>query len=833
MNYYLKYYSDFKDRDNNIMRIEIYTSSEYNPEEVMVSTESMTIDYTAESLFDSLKPSKASVNILVRELSTILFTGTLNGTCVKLFKNSSLFWMGYVQPNVYTQPYKDYYDVLTLQCIDTIAQLQNVTYKYSPNSDEGTISSFFDVITHCLSYVDPNHFISTIYVDNSIKAGSLFSVLDNVYIQERNFFDESNEAENCGEVIGSILKYLGLTMIQYRDCYYIIEQGSNLFQASYSLNKYVYSNGWSKTGTEALALTSLSSTQIGIGHGEGEVGLDGVFNKVTVIANNNPLGQILPDFDDTNDIVNMNSNPNMKYEENYSYNDTTYNLISGFFKSKSNWNYTEPQVLESGTYYGSYATPVSEVTGSNRDNIVGGCFWQKTDSYDINEGVPSSLNWKTWLTMTYSPLIMGLSLPNIQLNKTKTMILDGGYLIVNLKYKFSTDIRAHSVIHSKNAHDEYIDDLMWTSNVDKIGAGSWTRQGTTKFRAILNVGGYCYTGRFQTNNGWELISDVTARQQRYNSLYGGMGWDWSGNTRHWYRILNSYGDWEYVTESQYNAFSGTKEDGDCEYANAQYMVRSDNNERVYITPEFYEEYTNAYGFYLCHQNKTNEKIYDTEYSLTNTVSYNMNITDSSDGAAIKCPDFALYGQLEFQVFAPSTLGSNPNPRTDIAGTTLKAVHFSDLTIKYSKSRAYKSIYDNSTVDPDTKYTNVIYEGFAKELDDVELKVNTKNDYATSYSYAIGKDGNNYYYITDFNFGNGIQKPEEYLVNKYVNHYQTPKYQYGNVLKNRNATSGRINGELTPFFPLRETLGGVQRNMVVRDISYDISANTAKIIAQEI
>ena len=824
MNYYLKYYSNFKDRDNNSIRIEIYTSTNTGAsEEVLMPADTVTIEYTADSIFDSLKPSKASVNLLVRDLATSLFTGTLNGTMIKVKRNDELFWFGYVQPNVYTQPYKNYYDSLTLQCIDTIAQLKNVKYTYTPNASEGSIQSFFNIITHCLSYVDPNHNISTIYVDNSIKANNLFDVLDNVYIQERNFFDEKNEAEQCDVVVGEILKYLGLTMIQYKYSYYIIEQGSNLFAQSYTLNKYTYSNnGWSKVGTEALALKTMSSAEIGIGESAGEVGLDGVFNKVTVIANNNPLGQILPDFDDSNDIVNQNSNPNNYYEETYTKDENTYKLLTGFFKSNSNWTYTQPSAL---------GGQVSEVTLSNRDSITSGVYWQKVDSYNIADGVPSSLSWKLYMTMTGGGL-MG-SIPYVQLNKTKTMILDGGYLILNLKYKFSTDSRPHSEVQSLNVYGHPIQDLMWNSSVDNIGRGGWHRYGTTKFQCQIKIGGYCYTGR-NTESGWERISECQNRVSRYNSTYNAWGLDFSGNQRHWYRIKNNYGDWEYVTESAYNSFSGTKEDGDCVVGDTYYVGRFDSgNEHVYIDDYFYDEMMIPYSFWACHQNKTNEKIYDTEYALTNTVSYTMNITDSSDGVAIKCPDFSLYGQIEFTMYAPSTLGTDPNPRNDLADTYLKAIHISDLTLKYSKTRAGKSIYDNSSIDPDTKYTNVINSGFCKELDDVELKVNTKNDYATSYSYVIGKSGNNYFYITDFNFGNGNKKPEEHLVNKLVNYYSTPKYQYGNILKNRDAIAYKIYGETTPFFPFAETLDGVSRNMIVRDITYNISNNTAKIIGQEI
>ena len=62
----------------------------------------------------------------------------------------------------------------------------------------------------------------------------------------------------------------------------------------------------------------------------------------------------------------------------------------------------------------------------------------------------------------------------LSLQKTQSMILDGGFVIVNLKYKLSTEVKAHSIVASKyDSFDTfgYCTDLMWDSNTDHIGNG--------------------------------------------------------------------------------------------------------------------------------------------------------------------------------------------------------------------------------------------------------------------------------------------------------------------------------------------------------------------------
>lgn len=495
-------------------------------------------------------------------------------------------------------------------------------------------------------------------------------------------------------------------------------------------------------------------------------------------------------------------------------------MISGFFKSVHDWTYTQPYSFNDGQ--------ISEVTIYNRDSITAGVFWQSVAEYKINDGEPSSLSRKMYITMTNSEWFG--TLPTLALNTPKAMILDGGYLIINLKYKFSTDLRAHSAV--KSMYDSAATFgtctyLTWTSNTDYIGAAGWPNN--TMFPARLTIGDWYYNGE-----RWDSITAQQARQAYYNSIYSGWGWDASGRTNHWYRTWNStHNVWDYVTESVYNSFSGQKESGDCIYANANYLYNVNcGDNKVYIPQEFYYEYYNSGYFFLLHINKTTEAIYDTEYALTNTVSYKMQI-NATDGVAIKCPESqTMYGQLNFQIYACSKLGYDPQPRTDIASTTLKAIHISDLSITYSKQQTQTDIYHESNIDPDTIYSNTVDENYCKELEDIELMVNTENAWATSYSYVIGQSGGQYNYIDSLTFGSAKKKPEERLVQRLVNYYKTPKYQFSRSVHNK-VTDVPTSTEVYPFQPITETIGGSSKQLVTTAATYNVSQNTVNINTNEI
>ena len=507
------------------------------------------------------------------------------------------------------------------------------------------------MLTHCFALADPEHEITNLYVDSSISlAGETGGILQKLFVKERNFFDEKGDAEKCSDVVKSIAMYLGLTLLQYKNSYYLI----NLKKcgSSQTLYKYTYSgSAWSQSPTTVSFAQSLRTTaQIGQFGDDVTVSLQGVFNKVTVIANNNPLDNVLPDFDDADDLINQNADPNHYEVEDYTDpEDTQYKLVSAFFKSQSNWLYSRPTAENSWIP----STYINEVTTANRDTIVSGVWWTKADDYKTEDGEPSSLNRKTYITMVGGGLLG--TTPYLQLRNAKTMILDGGYLILNVNYKFSTDYRPHTAVKSMYNNPQTFgscSSLTWTSNTDHIGADNWPDN--TMFPCRLTIGNYYYNG-----DKWVSYDVFNAKDSRGyyttsssnihgSALLGGPGITHKvGDWENWYRYENSFGDWIYCTRAQYEAHTGTKETGKTKRNNHFYFING-NNEHVQMCIDYYHEIMLRDRFYLVHINKVNETIYDTEYSLTNTVSYRMNIVDSTDGVAVKCPDDqTLYGTLSF------------------------------------------------------------------------------------------------------------------------------------------------------------------------------------------
>lgn len=516
------------------------------------------------------------------------------------------------------------------------------------------------------------------------------------------------------------------------------------------------------------------------------------YNKVVVIANTNSNNTIIPDWDD--DLMNQNSDPNKFYETHRSIDNKDYTMLNAFFKSKNNWNWQKPNVL---------GVVLEEITVDNADS--NGSYWQKVASYE-SENEPSSLSWKTYFTMADYGL-MGLKTTTgvqLSLKNKPPLAVKGGTFIIDIKYKLSGDWNAAS--HIKTSDETYYNGKYSTGFYD------------TMFQCRLAVGNKMYYDGERWVNYQEYI-DKTNRG--YYQVCNGPN-TWQG--ARWYRYLDEYGYWRFCNESEYNASTREKYTGGFSDVNAVYMFMR-NGERIFVEKWYFDECKLQDCFYLVHKNKVDDKVFDTEYSLTNTVSWRMNLADSEDGVAIRLPENQItLGDLTFELYPANQLGTVPMRRTDQEAIRCNAFHLSDIKLKYTTSSYVKDVFNDEVYDDDIKFENVINEEIIKELDDIEFRVNTFNEHSGSYSYVLFKDKDTYKFVDNiFDISNKeTKKAEEHCIEKYTNYYSKPRFIYSNSIKNKNVNLNSILNEKS-----------TQKDYIINSITYDLINNKVDVELNEI
>lgn len=766
----LRYYSRFKSVEEKEYRIEIYTEFAMYSEELTLTDSPFVVEYESDALYKPLKMSNSVLGILTDKILTDLYTSEGQNIEVRLYNKSDnvLEWFGYMSANLYSSDFITPLNKVELQAVDTLSVLENKKYSYI-NSSEVYFRSFKDVIMHILNVADPEKVLSKLYFHNTnrLSKGSNTPLIDDIYIHERNFFDEANEPMNSRDVLEEISKYLGMTLIQYQDAYYMIDYD---FIKNDVLNFFVYDRTSGTCESVTIQSPLLNVRTIGVREGVGNISRGDVYNKVSVVANMNQINNLCPKLiDDEDDIVNQNSDPNKYYTSNLNIDGKNHTLLNSFFKSKSNWGYLKPtKFILTGN------EPINEVTRDNINEITSGVVWQKYDNYITEDGEPSSLSWKTCVSLLQAYNNWGrISNVCLTLQKGEYSLFKGGYFIINIAYIMSGSFLPNDII--KTSDEVY-------SNT-KYGAGFKH----TTIPSKLYIDDYYYDGEVWRNR--KYYSDRVARDY-YKPTYGPSTWKGAM----WYRYKDSFGDWRFVTKAEYDSSRSEKASGGFADVNDVYAYTNSNNERVFVEKWFHDECTLRDGFYLVHINKEGDKVFDEEKRLTNTVSYKFNLYDSTDGVAIKLPDDKiLSGKIYFELGTPNHLGTYPMYRTDGGCHPCTAFHISDFIFKYTNNKVTYDIFNNAVDDSDVVYCNVINDNNVVEMEDIELLINTNAKNISSYSNCATQSGGKFDYLKGVYslFDNERFIPEQILIDKLHRHYRTSKFSYHNCLKRGFSILSRI------------------------------------------
>ncbi|WP_308744814.1 hypothetical protein [uncultured Bacteroides sp.] len=763
----LRYYSEFNSKKDKTYRIEIHTVFATYSEELALTDAPFSVEYESDTLYKPLKMSNSVTSILTDRILSDLYTAEGQNIEVRLYNKTDdiLEWFGYMSPNLYSSDYITPLNIVEIQAIDTISVLENKKYSYIDPS-KVYFKSFKDVIMHILDIADPGKILSKLYYQktNRISKDVSTSLIEDIYIHERNFFDEANEPMNSRDVLEEISKYIGMTFIQYQDAYYMIDYD---FIKNDELHFFVYDRISDTCESITIPSALLNVRNIGVSESAGSISFGDVYNKVSVVANMNQITNLCPELlDDEKDIINQNSAPNKYYISSRDIDGKNYTLLNSFFKSKSNWYYPKP--VKTGLEY----EIIEEVTIDNMNSISSGVVWQKYDNYVTEEGEPSSLSWRTCISFLekYDNFWKNSS-TRLMLQKEEYSLFKGGCFIINIAYRMSASLLPNDII--KTSDEVY-------SNT-KYGSGF----NHTTIPCKLYIDDYYYDGEM-----WRSSKYYTNRVARdyykitHNLTYKGATW---------YRYKDEFGDWRFVSKGEYDSTSGEKASGGFSDRNKVYAYR-ENGEDIFVEKWYHDECVLKDGFYLVHINKEGDKVFDEEKRLTNTVSYRFNLYDSTDGVAIKLPDDKiLCGKIHLELGTPNHLGGYPMYRTDGRCSPCNAFHISDFTFKYTNSKVTYDIFNDVVDDSDVVYSNVINDNNVTEMDDIELLINSNAKNISSYSNCATKSGDKFDYLktvySPLHDKNVL--PEQILIDKLYTHYKAPKFRYSNNLNRGFSILSRI------------------------------------------
>ena len=781
---------------------------------------------SSDGLFTPIKSRACTITILTEIPYYDMYTSTVQGTSVEVQNTSTgeVLFSGYLTPCQYNQPYVGL-DELEIEAVDKLSSLEDIKYEYIGGST--SIISIIDIIKYLIHNVAG--YTGSIYAPVLMSSSnSYYKAFEQEYISDENFYDDDDEHTpwSCYEILEEICKIYGVSIVPYgEDVYFIDARVSSRHSKNFpslnqtdngKLNYYNYDTGET---VEVLVKKEIGlEDYLGDQH---DIELDDVYNKISVSANIYEIDKddILEDpLEDTEKEYIPWSSGSYWYHiadsDDFRITTKAFRITDGQkwrsrFFAITNTQQSNANFIEHG---GDWDVWLKEVDSYNDGDWSGDAINticalpSQHFSYDCTTTMPYKADWNDCFSIFTQPKRFNDMHPQTynDYNQWGTNIPDWfeNYYLKNyfaplIEYVQPEPIRYNAIGWNQRSYLVFKGDLQYGNNHDHY---SWSKRGDEWWYlqyplSAINVSEINVKGRNRRdanfNKGWEMLY---CQLQIGNKYWNGQRW----------------------------------QDTACRFG-IPYHKKNVVNEDEYLT---------LFGWNKPVVNHTYEdQIEEDGFAIP---MFNL----SERGTLNWGGDVDLFGKLKFTIFTPiqpwdyqfqvwgSTLYQNLKKMNPII--YMQGVNLLLKTVDLSVGWFHKNEEDNKAQDEDQDdviYSNIINLNNVKELDDIEVKINTYwkgKPNARSYiivpyfSYNVPRDDSFHYLTEGFRdpYTNEKLRPEEMVVSRYYEHYSSPKKKY----------NCQVRSYYKPYYVCEATAIGPTR-FIVDAQDYDVKSdqNTISLI----
>lgn len=792
----MKYVGTFKSIKGETFQVIIITNGSTSQEtELTFQDESPVVitQNSSDGLFSPIKSRSCTVTIVSNEPYFDMYSGTSHGTSLvvnNLSKGECIFF-GYVTPCEYNQPYQ-YLNQIEIEAVDAISTLQDFKYSYTSSSEAfNHIASIIKKLVSVAGYT--GKILVPQYGCMMKKAWDCDYLPTVLEVLNDDIFYDKGEPISCYEVLEEICNFYGFTCIPY---------GNDVFFVDYEgVAKYGINYSWLTQGATTSVygdLKSLSSDFYTINTYSYEVPesiskddyagedqnleMDDVYNKISVKAD---IYEVKDD--------DLGVNP-----EDEMGSSTYHNIYTtGAVRSDGvNWNISTRYFELINSSYGGWGNnSESWQTWINTNSAFVGFSYRLTDNFSNSENtiVTSRLTFPYTTGYIFNSIVGQCCLPTQQFGYEATKEMPYSTNWNNLLSFFTQGYWIHRYYNDNSISNSY-SDMATAWNGDFYN---------NHFGGTLPVLSY-------VSPKYINYSPASSSTTSYLCFTGNLFWQrncsYDDVNYHLWTIQDNYcGGINYpITElgcnSTDNAYS--RNSSDSQYNKGWDMLKL----KLSIGDKYWNGYywTTTESTFWIPYHKENVVTDDETLVWTgwNKPVTNHNYTYKVNKDAFVIPitqsDY-LYGRLRLSVYMPKIpwdnqiyqIGGNLKVNYEKIPPVIFMKDFGLTLCSTDNSEKWYNVFEGED-DDDVIYANEISSTNVKEMDDLELKINTYNDkIPIAKSYIIEP------YITEFQlysgyekyhtegfynpFTNTTQRQELNIIQKYYSHYSTPKKIYNCVV----------------------------------------------------
>ena len=220
-------------------RTETITIGENDESDVFFDIEPIKIEENNDDEFETIIRKSCSIGLVTKKyLGDKLFADKSRNVIVNIYKGNKIVFAGYEEPNIYSQPYTDVYDTLSINCTDGLSTLQYYYYlnanksvkDYELKVQEAGSATFYDMLYSMLQEtlnIDvKGNTTGKIYYDLSkgLEQGKEKTIFEDLSMSELYLLgDDIDSVWTYEDVLKEILQYLNLHIRQEGFDYYIFD----------------------------------------------------------------------------------------------------------------------------------------------------------------------------------------------------------------------------------------------------------------------------------------------------------------------------------------------------------------------------------------------------------------------------------------------------------------------------------------------------------------------------------------------------------------------------------------------------------------------------------
>ncbi len=331
-----KYYYTFRDINNSQYTVELWqnTGTTITAQEVRADETPFVVTYpTTTNKFDTILGSGCDFNLLsLTGMSFFnLYTVDMQECQIKLYNSgSSLVWIGYMNSELYTEPFAEYNNYpVNITGNDGFALLERLDYLQASGNNYTGFTNNWTAITNILGKL--GIYWNKIYVglsttSSELTIGSSDTILSQTYSYNSNYYDEDSKPMNCKEVLETILKPFSANIQQINGSLYITDI-HNLATAGTSTFRRYNGTSFAYESNVSINLSLGDVSDIGFVSNNQTLNVLSPINKQKIIFSPYITGTLL-DYVATDDVYvsgvshSYGSFPTTWVESGYSYSNS-------------------------------------------------------------------------------------------------------------------------------------------------------------------------------------------------------------------------------------------------------------------------------------------------------------------------------------------------------------------------------------------------------------------------------------------------------------------------------------------------------------------------------